>query len=75
MWVGWDVMGLIITGHRYSKSTFGANKEDHTNPRGLVNINDNSHRIWTHELKKGSVGDKGRHQFRENVFFRALLEL
>ena len=57
-WVGWDGVGLVIIGQRYSKSTFGANKEGHTNPRGLVDINDNSHRIWTHELKKGSVGDK-----------------
>ena len=52
-------------GQRYSKSTFGANKKGHTNPRGLVDINDKSHRIWTHELKKGSVGDEGRHQQRK----------
>ena len=62
MWVGWDGVGLVIIGHRYS------NKEGHTNPRGLVDINDKSHRIWTHELKKGSVRDitsKGRHQYRK----------
>ena len=62
MWVGWDGVGLVIIGQRYSKSTFGANKKGHTNPRGLVDINHKSHRIWTHELKKGSVGDEGRHQ-------------
>ena len=28
LWVGWmDGMGLVIIGHRYSKSTFGANND------------------------------------------------
>ena len=74
MWVGWDGVGLVIRGQRYSKSTFGANKKGHTNPRGLVDINRKSHRIWTHELKK-EVLEMREDINRENVFFRALLEL
>ena len=26
MWMGWDGVGMVILGHRQSKSTFGANK-------------------------------------------------
>ena len=33
-WIGSDGMGLVIIGHRYSKSTFGANNDQNLNFQG-----------------------------------------
>ena len=58
MWVGWDGVGLVILGHRYSKSTLGANKSNHffkqfCNRKGIFGLNPASGVVETVQLTLG----------------------